>query len=440
MFRLNGVHLLFWCNWYLPNMTLPNPHQVFPVEILHHLHKLFWDHGVKWVIRAVGDSELNLCFSLIQPHNGYCHFSSGISSLKQVTGRDHRDVQRYILALIPDGSNKQFILCIQALLDLRYLLQLQQLTNHDLNAISSTLQLFHMYKQVILDLRLGTAGPINNFEIPKLEFLQSIVSCVQRSGALPQWSADVTEHLHIIFVKNPRKNTNSRNYPPQICCNLDRQEKCWHFDLATRLKASLSAGPDLAGKADNPNQVFGDHNNWMSQLPDIAQAFNTRQATPDLFAAAAADRSEPHPGPFPWTFATPTTTFHLNNQADVSRSTVDNAALKHEIPDLLQAMHDFLLHFLHDQSTRTISGRRGPAWDATVPFQQVRIWYSVRVQTYSSCSTGAADPQKLFASPLTKDWPHGQCDTAMFTQDATAGPLQPPLWLNSTSPHCVQIK
>ena len=50
LFRLNGVNLPFWRDWYLPDGTLPNPHQIFPIEILHHLHKAFWDHDIKWII------------------------------------------------------------------------------------------------------------------------------------------------------------------------------------------------------------------------------------------------------------------------------------------------------------------------------------------------------------------------------------------------------
>ena len=112
VFRLNGVDLPFWRDWYLPDKALPNLHQIFPIEVLHHLHKSFWDHNTKWVIRAVGDNELDLRFSLIQPLRGYCHFSSGISSLRQVTGCEHRDIQRYILTLIPNDTNERFILCI----------------------------------------------------------------------------------------------------------------------------------------------------------------------------------------------------------------------------------------------------------------------------------------------------------------------------------------
>ena len=192
---------------------------------------------MKWIIQAVGNCELDLHFSLIQPHGGFRQFSSGVSSLKQVTGCKHCDMQRYILVLIPDDVNEQFVLCIRALLDLHYYSQLPQATECHLNAISSALETFHMYKQVILDhhLRVGKRGPISNFEIPKLELLQSIVSCIQWSRTLPQWSADVTECLHIDFIKTPRENTNGHDYPSQICRHLDRQEKCRYFNLTTQL-------------------------------------------------------------------------------------------------------------------------------------------------------------------------------------------------------------
>ncbi|KAF9784417.1 hypothetical protein BJ322DRAFT_1141469 [Thelephora terrestris] len=431
LFRLNGVNLPFWRDWYLPDGTLPNPHQIFPIEILHHLHKSFWDHDAKWVIRAVGDLELDLRFSLIQPRNGYRHFSSGISSLKQVTGREHRDIQRYLLALIPTDTDERFVLCIRALLDLRYLSQLQQVTQRDLHAISDALKLFHTYKQVIIDLglRVGKGGPMDHFQIPKLELLQSIASCIQWSGTLPQWSADTTERLHIVFIKMPRENTNGRDYPPQICRNLDRQEKCRYFDLATRLEEAISAGPGTANGVDDPDSVFNpvdDDSDWKNDFPDIAEAFDPPRTITDLFTFAADTQSQHNLPPFPRTFATPTTAFHMNNRAHLSRSTLDQVSVQYDIPDLLQATHDFFSHFFHDQNTRTIAGRRGTAWDIAIPFKEVRVWHSVRVQTYSQISPGVAPPQKLFAIPPGEDWPNGRCDTAIFSQDATAGPLQPP--------------
>ena len=257
---------------------------------------------IKWTIQAVDDHELDHCFSLVQPHNSYCQFSSGISSLKQVTSCKYRDIQRYLRALISDGIDTRFVLCIRALLDLRYISQLHQATKHDLHTISSALQLFYKYKQVIIDLHLclSKRGPINNFEIPKLELFQSIVLCIQWSGTLPQWSADITECLHIDYIKTPYENTNSHDYPPQICQNLDHQEKCRYFSLATRLRDMTLAEPDLVNQADNPDWIFetDDDKDWKSKLPHIAQALGPASIT-DLFTILMDSQLQPDPPCFP---------------------------------------------------------------------------------------------------------------------------------------------
>ena len=117
---------------------------------------------------------------------------------------------------------------------------------------------------------------------------------------------------------------------------------------------------------------------------------------------------------------------------------IDKISIQYEIPDLLQATCDFFSHFLHDQDSCTIGGRHGPASDTHLPFEQVWVWYSVRVQTYSQLYSGVACPQKLFASPPSKEWPTGRCDTAIFAQDAVTGPLQPPPGLDGKQFYCIQ--
>ena len=44
-----------------------------------------------------------------------------------------------------------------------------------------------IYDAFIIDLglRVGKGGPMDHFQIPKLELLQSIASCIQWSGTLP---------------------------------------------------------------------------------------------------------------------------------------------------------------------------------------------------------------------------------------------------------------
>ncbi|KAG2139638.1 uncharacterized protein EDB93DRAFT_1090202, partial [Suillus bovinus] len=87
-FCLNGVEKPFWSDW-----PLAEPSHFFTPESLHHIHKQFYDHDAKWIIIAVGESELDFRFSVLQPTTGYQHFHGGISKLKQVTGCCHRDIQ-----------------------------------------------------------------------------------------------------------------------------------------------------------------------------------------------------------------------------------------------------------------------------------------------------------------------------------------------------------
>ena len=440
LFRLNGVDLPFWRDWNLPDGKPPNPSQFFPIEILHHLHKAFWDHDVKWIIRAIGDRELDTRFSLLQPWSGYRHFSSGISSLKQVTGREHRDIQRYILGLIADSVRPEFVVCIRALLDLRYLSQLHDINTDILNDISRALEIFHAFKQNILDLglRVGKKGNrISHFEIPKLELLQSIVSSIMWSGTLPQWSADVTERLHIDFIKAPRENTNNIDYYSQICRHLDRDEKRRHFDLAMAIHTA--AGVDAPAllrvpssrRTADPDWIFdacyGSNNGveWKSELPQVAQVYGPPQPVTNFFVVAAEIQSQPTPPLFPRTFATPTTAFHLNLRPDISRASIEDVSIQFAIPDLLPTLRDFFTHYLHNQQSRTIAGRRGPLWNASIPFEHMRIWHSVRVQMkggYSPTST----PDKLFTSPPSDEWPNGRCDTAIFSVDSEGGSARPP--------------
>ena len=453
LFRLNGVDLPFWRDWKLPDGTLPNPSQVFPIKILHHLHKFFWDHDVKWIIRAIGDRELDIRFSLLQPRSGYRHFSSGISALKQVTGREHRDMQRYILGLIADSVRPEFVVCVRALLDLRYLSQLHDVNTDILNDIARALKIFHTFKQIILDLGLRVGKKKNrmlHFEIPKLELLQSIIPSIMWSGALPQWSADVTERLHIDFIKVPRDNTNNHDYYSQICRHLDRDEKRRYFDLATAIHSAVNIDtPPLqripsSHRTADPDWIFdiggnGDTTDWKSELPQVAQIYGPPRPVTDFFAIAAEIKTQPTPPLFPRTFATSTTAFHLNLRADTSRVGIRDISAQFAIPDLLPALRDFFSHYLRDQQNRTVAGRRGPLQNASVPFEHVRVWHSVRVQLKGGYSSIPTPADKLFASPPSDEWPTGRCDTAIFSKDAEGGPIRPPPGLDGKSWRCLSM-
>ena len=228
---LNGVIELFWKTY-----PLLDPSEFLTPEVLHHFHRFFWDHDVKWCITAIGAAELDFRFSLLQTAVGYCAFADGISALKQVTGRDHHAVQRYIVGAIAGSVPRWFLIAIQALLDFRYKAQAPAFTDYSLANLANSLQEFHDNKDAIV--QVGARK--DSWAIPKLELLQSVISSIRLSGPIMQWSADITEHAHVQEIKVPAHAGNNQNYYSQIAWHLDRSEKCFRFDLATHLYSRIS--------------------------------------------------------------------------------------------------------------------------------------------------------------------------------------------------------
>ncbi|KAG2047667.1 hypothetical protein BDR06DRAFT_985100 [Suillus hirtellus] len=190
-FRLNDIDKPFWWDY-----ALADPSQFLILESLHHLHKEFFDHDTQWLICAVRDSEIDFRFLVLQPITGYRHFYSGISKLKQVTG----------------CSPPCVIAAVCMLMQFQYL--------EDLGCISGALTEFYTNKDAILaaGARQGKGNRhIDNFYIPKLELMQSIIPSICNSGVIGQWSADITEHAHITEIKDPARSSNNNNYDTQIC-------------------------------------------------------------------------------------------------------------------------------------------------------------------------------------------------------------------------------
>lgn len=214
-YRLNGVDKLFWRNWFGAE-----PSTFLTPEPLHHWHKSFWDHDAKWCVRAVGPEEIDFRFTLITHRIGFRYFREGISKLKQVTGREHRDVERYIIAIIAGAVPRKFLTAIRALMDFRYLAQAPVIDDRVCEAILACLQEFHDNKDAILaaSARVGKGNrPINNWYIPKVEMLHGVVPSIKESGAVHQWSADITEHCHVTEIKHPARSGNNQHYEAQIC-------------------------------------------------------------------------------------------------------------------------------------------------------------------------------------------------------------------------------
>ena len=427
-YHLNGVQLPFWRDWSLSS----DPSMFLTSEPLHHWHKQFWDHDVKWCINILGAAEIDFRFSVLHNRTGYRHFKEGISKLKQVTGREQRDIQCYIIVVIADAVPPRFIVAIRALLDFRYLAQSPRIGEEVCQRTSGALSLFHQHKQAILDAgaRRGKKGTINNWYIPKLEFLQSVVPNIQLNRVASQWSADFTEHAHITLVKEPVRSGNNQAHESQICRYLDRLEKVRHFSLCTAIRdAGVQFGAVPGGEDDDAEELaFRDDSivSTTSKLLPFLWTSSYHAGTPqisdyfyqaDLIKRGLLNQSSLCP---PRTYqSTENIAYHLTRDPSYKK-TITEAAELFNLPDLSAAIGSFVLHVKSDATSSHIDsvGGRRHIHHEPLPVSHLQIWTKLRIQTmlYHYPHNKLA-PYTINSAPPSTAWPHGCFDSGIFNID-----------------------
>ena len=394
-FCLNGIIKPFW-----KGHPLSDPSIFFTPEVLRHFHWMFWDHDVKWCITVVGAAELDFRFSLLQTAIGYRVFMDRISTLKQVTGCDHCAVQRYIVGIIAGSVPRRFLIAIHALLDFQYQAQAPSFTDDSLMKLTASLQEFHDHKDAIVQ-----AGAWkDSWGIPKLELLQSVVPSIRLSGAIMQWSADITEHAHIQEIKIPVHVGNNQNYYSQIACYLDRSEKCFRFDLATHLHSLASDLNHDEGdedfERDDKHELDSEDLSLVSHITTLHPAIDYFTIADTLWHGCIPNTVKPHR-----TFSTTTTAFHLATKPSQSLS-IDEAATTFNLPDLHEALCTFFCRF-EDGTPHAVSGVR-TGGNLVLPFNRLQIWHKIHVQQRLYHNTEAsAVPQTLRALSPSASHPHG---------------------------------
>ena len=435
-FRLSGVHRPFWRDF-----PLTDPSTFLTPEPLHHWHKLFWDHDVKWCIAAVGAAEIDFRFSVLHPHMAFRHFKEGISALKQVTGREHRDIERYILAVIAGAVPSRFLIAIRALLDFRYLAQAPVIDEEMCAQIEQALRDFHINKQAIIDAKARRGkgkSLITNWFIPKLELLQSVVSNIRLNGVAIQWSADVTENAHIYVAKKPARSGNNQEYESQTCRYLDRSDKVRQFDLATSIRSanidfralfdleddsSFLDTPD-ANDSDSEIDITISTTSALLKLITPVSRLSSMSRTVNYFDVAAQLRhclNISVPRPFRTHQSSKNTVFHLSRDPSFKRMTVEDAAAKFGLPDFRPTLGDYVIRLAGQKGEpfiKAVGGRRYSPQGCTLPFTHVEVWN--RVQLQSKGYHPPHDPlpaHTINAFPPSADWPLGRYNPVLVNND-----------------------
>ncbi|EGN94685.1 hypothetical protein SERLA73DRAFT_96032 [Serpula lacrymans var. lacrymans S7.3] len=398
---LSGVQQPFWRDWHLAEPAI-----FLTPEILHICHKFFFDHVLLWRKTMLGNEELDDRYKSHHKRVGFRHFSKGISHVKQMTGRDHRDIQRTIVPSIAGAAPPKAVRAIRAIVDFIYIAQNPIHTPTSITQMEAALAEFYRHKQAILDAEAhrGKKGAMDHFWIPKLELLQSFARAVKNSGNILQYTADVSERLLITNCKHTFQRTSHQSdFIFQIVRLLDIAEKVRQFELYTLLRLFHQDLVNVAIRTEQDEIADLDPElAWVSQFATAAEEIRYQSPRPvrnHFLKGLTSDDSN--------------IAFHLTVVPDIRSTSMHDAAISLNLPDLSAALYDFVkgLSIEQRRSQGSFNGRGG----IDLGFDKVQLWFKFRLQQHSVFKTQVIMPSQMVqAFPPSNDAPFGNCDTILI--------------------------
>jgi len=390
---LSGVHMPYWRDW-----VYACPSVFLAGEILHTCFKFFADHPLKWTKEVVGAYELDNRFIVQHKRVGTRHFAKGVTHVKQMTGREYREIQRTIVASIAGATSPQFVRSIRAIVDFIYLAQNPVHSPATLQSMEQALSDFHSFKGAIIEAeaRKGKNGVKEDFFIPKLELLQSFKGTVQRLGTLMQFSADTTEHLLITHCKDLflRTARQSKDFTEQCVRLLNRQESMEIFDLYTLLTSREVPLVNAMHVEEEEVAITNPALSWVSRiLPDKVRSVRGPRPVRNHFLKGILSGDAQ-------------TAFQVNVTLDYRSLTPAEICTKYTLPNFNCALADFI-------ARSSLSSGEHSHWDPR--YGRYQVWNKFRLQLHSAFQQRVIMPSRVVqAYPPSDDFPFGNCDTVLI--------------------------
>ncbi|KAI6159156.1 hypothetical protein EDD17DRAFT_1779017 [Pisolithus thermaeus] len=385
--HLLGVHLPFFRDWKNSDVS-----SFLIPEVLHSLHKFFFDHVLMWCKDVVGCDELDSRYKIHHKRIGIRHFASGVSRMMQMTGREHCDIQCTIVAMIAGAAPSAMVWSIHALINFIYLAQRQVHMESSIRHMENSLSKFHATKDAILN--AGGRGGKDHFNIPKLELMLSFAGAVRRNGGLMQYSADVSERLLITHCKTPFTRTNRQSdFTEQIIHLLDRQERMHLMDVYLLLSEHKEPLVNATAEEEELLSSTDPTSAWISRIaPSEHRCFNSPRSIRNLFAKGFLSSGTP-------------AALSVMSTPDHKKLNVCDVANIYALPDFATRLVEYISRCTGSMTPHLV----------LESFDEVVVWHKFRMQQYSTFGPSVIMPSQVVqALPPSPDFLLGNCDAILL--------------------------
>ncbi|QRV97702.1 hypothetical protein RhiJN_25721 [Ceratobasidium sp. AG-Ba] len=262
-YGLSGVDNPFWAD--LPHFDVC---RVLSPDLLHGIHKLFYDHYNRWNINSIGAEEYDTRLKAQIPTPGERMFVQGVTKLKQLAGKDWRALFRVHLAIMAGAGSNRLTKATRAMADCISYAQLRVHTEETLEAFERSLLILEREKEIWIQngSKTGKKGRLNkDWAIPKKHIMGHIPEHIRQKGTMDNYTTETMEHLHSPVLKDGYKASNRKEWLLQVIRRLNRHESMREYreflDWLQKLKKAeeMEVDPPKDNDRDDEDDHADDH-------------------------------------------------------------------------------------------------------------------------------------------------------------------------------------
>ncbi|KAJ3558081.1 hypothetical protein NP233_g11583 [Leucocoprinus birnbaumii] len=142
------------------NLPFSNIYSSITPDILHQLYQGVTRHLLSWLTMVIGSAEIDQQCAILPPNHHIHVFHKGISGLLRVTGTEHDQICRFLLALVLDvrlpskGTSTKITKAVRAILNFLFLALYPVHSSDTLETMSTALAAFQEHRDVFIKLKV----------------------------------------------------------------------------------------------------------------------------------------------------------------------------------------------------------------------------------------------------------------------------------------------